>query len=106
MRLTLGIAIGLLLLPGRARAEDASPVPIPGFVHVFAPGPTSLGAAGLNVEPNTITDFRGTVALAYVTGQATDNLGHRYRMENDMRVMTGEYVAADGLRRTGNFGFI
>jgi len=105
MRLAAGL-LALLLLPAQARAEDASPVPIPGFIHVFAPGPTSLGAAGLNVEPNTITDFRGTVALAYVTGQATDNLGHQYRMENDMRIMSGEYVAADGLRRTGNFGFI
>ena len=73
---------------------------------MFAPGPASLGLGGFGIEPNTITDFRGTVALAYVTGQATDNMGHQYRMVNDMRIMTGEYVAADGLRRNGSFGIV
>ena len=106
MRLALGALLVLLALPSLGRAEDASPVPIPGGLHVFAPGPQSLGLGGLAIEPNTITDFQGTVALAYVSGQATDGTGHQYRMENDMRIMTGEYVAADGLRRHGTFGFI
>ena len=106
MRLVLGALLVLGLLPGQARSEDASPVPIPGGGHIFAPGPASLNLPGFGVEPSSITDFQGTVALAYVTGQAIDNLGHQYRMVNDMRIMTGEYVAADGLKRDGTFGFI
>ena len=106
MRLVPIVLLGCLLLPAAGRSEDASPVPIGGAFHIYAPGPPSLGFAGLQVEPNSFTDFQGTIALAYVTGQATDNMGHRYRMENDMRIMTGEYVAADGLRRNGSFGFV
>jgi hypothetical protein len=46
------------------------------------------------------------VALAYVKGRATGGDGHRFLMVNDMRVMTGDYLAADGSRHHGSFAFI
>ncbi len=96
---------GLGLIPA-ARADDASPVPIPGGLHVFAPGPRSLGFQGLDIEPNTITDFQGVVALAYLTGEATDGEGHSFKMFDDMRIFQGEYVGADGVHRHGTFAFV
>jgi hypothetical protein len=85
------------------------PVPIPGgfasFAHVFAPGPAALGFQGEDVEPNVMTNFRGFTALGYPVGQATGSDGKTYDMFNDMRVFTGEYVAADGHHKRGTFVF-
>ncbi len=101
------LVIVLALLPGVVRAQAGSdPVPIPGGLggsHVFAPGPAFQG---LVVEPNTITNFEGDVALAYVYGKAHDGVGHAYDVRTDMRVFRGAYVAADGIRREGAFGFV
>ena len=109
-------ALGVvLLLPGVAVAVDPAPVPIPGgfvpfpgapFIHVFAPGPADLGFMGEDVEPNTITNFRGFSALAYIAGTATDADGNTYTMLNDMRVFQGTYVSADGSVLHGTFAFI
>ena len=109
-------ALGVvLLLPGVAVAVDPAPVPIPGgfvpfpgapFIHVFAPGPPDLGFMGEDVEPNTITNFRGFSALAYIAGTATDADGNTYTMLNDMRVFQGTYVSADGSVLHGTFAFI
>jgi hypothetical protein len=90
--------------PGRA--ADAEPVPIPGAGHIFSPGPRSLGLMGLNVEPSSISNFQGTVALAYLTGTATDGASTPYDLSVDLRVMSGDYVAADGSMQTGTFAFI
>ena len=94
--------------------HGADPLPIPGgfaipggpFIHVFAPGPPELGLMGLDVEPNVITNFKGFAAIAYPTGTATDAAGKTYEMANDIRVFRGEYVAGDGTRHHGTFGFI
>src|SRR5881397_2658868 len=76
------------------RRPGAEPVPIPGgttffpgapLLHVFASGPPALGLQGLNVEPNVITDFKGTSALAYLAGSATDSAGNPYDLQCDIR---------------------
>ena len=88
---------------------------IPGFgtIHVFLPGPTDVTLPysgsqlmGLDVEPCTITDFDGSTAIAYLTGQATGSDGKTYNLESDFRVFQGRYVAADGTTNTGTFGLI
>jgi hypothetical protein len=97
----------LVVVPHILYAQAMSdPVPIPGGIHVFAPGPRGLKLQGLDVEPSTITDFDGDVALAYVFGKATDGNGHAYDLKTDMRVFRGEYVSADGVHREGAFGFV
>jgi hypothetical protein len=103
----------ILLLPGAAVAAGSDAKPIPGglqvgddFIHVFAPGPVELGLMGENVEPNTITDFDGFSALAYIAGTATDADGNTYSMVNDIRVFQGTYVSTDGSVLTGTFAFI
>jgi len=110
LALMLGAA---MLLPGSAAvANDTAPVPIPGgidvppLIHVFAPGPVDLGFMGEDVEPNTITNFQGFSALAYVGGTATDSDGNSYTMQTDMRVFSGTYVSADGSVLHGTFAFI
>ena len=92
--------------------SDTAPVPIPGgidlppLIHVFAPGPTELGLMGTNVEPSTITNFNGLSAYAVFAGSATDADANAYDAVLDMRVFDGVYVAADGSRHRGAFGFI
>ena len=86
-------------------AANAEPVPIPGGAHLFSPGPRSRGM-GLHVEPSSISDFQGVVALAYLTGSATDGDSHLYDLAVDLRIMSGDYVAADGPAQTGTFAFI
>jgi hypothetical protein len=96
----------LMLVPCLVRAQAPSdPLPIPGGFgdHVFAPGPQ---LQGIVVEPNTITNFQGDVALAYVFGSGHDGAGHAFDVRTDMRVFRGAYVAADGIRREGAFGFV
>jgi hypothetical protein len=118
-------------LPGLTTAAHAhghglprvlpAPKPIPGgiqipggpLIHVFVPGPedetlpfSGLQLMGFDVEPSVITDYRGFTALAYVAGTATGSDGRQYNLEADMRAMEGTYVAADGSRQRGLFGFI
>jgi hypothetical protein len=101
------IAIGALATATVASAFDGvMPVPVPGGQHIFAPGPASLGLQGLQANPSSIGDFDGTLALAYLKGHATGVNGQRFRMQDDMRVMTGTYLAADGSRHVGSFAFI
>jgi len=98
-----------------------APRPIPGgiqppglpLLHVFAAGPpevtlpfSGLQLQGLDVEPNVITDYTGFVAAAFHVGSAVGSDGKRYNLETDMRAIDGTYVAADGIRRRGRFGFI
>jgi hypothetical protein len=102
------LVIAVLVAATTAHAFDgAMPVP-PGGPHIFAPGPRSLGLGlqGLQANPSSVGDFDGTVALAYLQGRATGGDGHRFMMVNDMRIMTGDYLAADGSRHHGSFAFI
>ena len=106
---------GLCSTSHAARPGSATdPVPIPGgqqveggpFLHVFAPGPTSLGFMGESVDPSTITHFNGSVAMAYLGGTATDANGQSYLMQVDVRAYEGEYVSCDGTHHHGTFGFV
>src|SRR5437016_3741599 len=112
---TVAVLTAVVLLPGTAVAVDTAAVPIPGgfvpfegapLLHLFAPGPVDLGFMGENVEPNTITNFTGFSAMAYIAGTATDADGNTYTMSTDMRVYRGTYVSEDGSVLTGTFGFI
>ena len=88
---------------------DAPPV---GFIHWFLPGPDGsatpfleLPGMGLDVEPSLMTDFQGFNAYAVIGGQATGSDGNTYNVEDDVRVMEGEYIAEDGSLQHGVFGF-
>jgi hypothetical protein len=103
---TAGVVAGGALVASRAQLAFADsdhgsgavvppPKPIPGglqipggpFIHVFLPGPTSvtlpfsgLQLMGLNVK--------------------------RYNVETDLRFYEGTYIAENGTRHEGTFGFI
>jgi hypothetical protein len=61
---------------------------------------------GLDVEPSTITDYKGVTANAYVIGTATGSDDVEYGLEVDIRAYEGKYVAADGSTNQGTFAFI
>lgn len=98
------------------------PEPIPGgteipggLLHGFAPGPkgrkfpySGFELQGENVEPSTITDFKGFTALAMLVGEkaARGSDGKTYHLESDIRAFDGTYLAADGSRHRGRFAFI
>jgi hypothetical protein len=106
MAIRLLVSIALTLAAGRALAFDGvMPVPIAAPGHIAAPGPRSLGLGGPQVDPSSIGDFDGTVALAYLKGRAKSGDGQRFVMLNDMRIMKGNYLAADGSTHFGTFAF-
>ena len=95
---------------GRRAESTVLPRPIPGgvltpvgvFIHHF-PGPTR------GREESQITDFKGFVGGAQITGTGTGTLEgvqKRLTFELDNRFMQGTYVGVDGLRHFGTFGFI
>jgi hypothetical protein len=67
---------------------------------------SGLTLEGFDVEPSTITDFKGASALAYLIGSATGSDGHHYGLEMDIRVFEGRYIAEDGSRQRGAFALI
>ncbi len=96
------------------------PDPIPGgielapgqVIHVFGPGDpevtlpfTGVTLQGFDVEPGTITDFRGSSAVAFHVGTARGHDGTMYNLETDMRALEGEYVV-DGETYRGSFAFV
>jgi hypothetical protein len=96
-----------------------APKPIPGGdvippqIHVFEPGPTGqtlpyTGAVmeGLDVEPITITDFKGVIAQAYHVGTATGSDGKQYSLETDIRAVQGQYIAEDGTKHSATFALL
>ena len=107
IRIVVALVASSVAVAAAVRAFDGvMPVPVPGDRHLFAPGPVSLGLPGLQVNPSSIGDFDGTVALAYLQGRATGGDWHRFLMVNDIRLMKGTYLAADGSRHLGAFAFI
>jgi hypothetical protein len=126
-------ATGSLALPARSTASGGDhdhghhasmvvpPEPIPGgidigggnVIHVWVPGdpavtlPFTGGTLmGFDVEPATLTDFRGFSAVAFHAGSATGGDGATYDLETDIRAYRGAYVDGAGTRRFGTFAFI
>ena len=100
-------------IPGGADLSGLGLKPPYDFIHEFLPGPkgvvlpfTGVQLQGLNVEPSTITDFKGATALAYHAGKAKGSDGKTYNLETDFRVMKGRYVSVEGTRRQGTFAEI
>ena len=103
-------AVALLPLLGSPSAfagGGAEPKPIPGG-SVPPPAGPRVWLPQRGLEPSTIFDFDGTVALAdiYGSGEAHQS-GHSFPayFNADMRFMTGRYVGHDGVTREGSFGF-
>ena len=97
------------------------PKPIPGgnklpngfVIHGWQPGDPTVTLPfshstlkGFDLDPSTITDFRGFSALAYHAGTATGSDGAMYNLETHMTALKGAYIASDGTRRFGTFSFI
>jgi len=107
---------GRLLRPQILQAASPDdPLPISGGTpvlggafHVFAPAAFDP----IDAEPITITNFNGTVGLAYIDGIVTRtqiSTGRQDRLPftaSDMRFMQGVYRGVDGKPRQGTFGFI
>jgi hypothetical protein len=108
----LGLGSGLLTSAAAVAGGGGSavlPRPIPSgfvtpvgvFIHHHLP------ARG--IEASQITDFRGTIGLAQLTGTGTGTLNgtsKKLTFEMDNRFMQGTYVGVDGKRHRGTFGFI
>ena len=100
-------------IPGGTDLSGFGLVPPYDFIHTFAPGPqgltlpyTGVMLEGLDVEPSTITDFRGASAVAYLVGTARGSDGKTYNLETDIRIMDGSYISVEGTRRNGSFALI
>ena len=113
------LAAGVLVSPGSATASSDDPVPIAGGIqtglpspygpvlHVLAPGPTELGFMGIDVEPNTITNFDGFVAMGHFNGTVRDPDGNDYDLgDSGIRVFQGSYRSTDGSTHRGTFVFV
>jgi hypothetical protein len=101
--LTSAVAVadggGAAVLPRPIPSGFVTPVGV--FIHHHLP------ARG--IEASQITDFRGTIGLAQVTGTGTGMLNgtsSTLSFEIDNRFMQGTYVGVDGRRHQGTFGFI
>jgi hypothetical protein len=108
----LGVGSGVLT-PTMASADSGGstvlPRPIPSgfvtpagvFIHHHLP------ARG--IEASQITDFKGTIGLAELSGTGTGTVNGTSKTLNfqmDNRFMQGTYVGVDGQRHQGTFGFI
>jgi hypothetical protein len=123
------MALGTTLLgtgPGPAlsaeRRKEAvrwsfAPVPIPGgspsaggYYHLFGPAPA--GGDPIDAEPATITNFKGAVGLAYVSGTVTrtnTRTGEQQLLpfvDSDMRFMRGAFRGTDGQVHHAAFAFV
>ena len=92
-----------------------APVPIPGgspvlggSYHVFVPAAFDP----IDAEPITITNFKGFVGLAYISGNVTrtnTETGQRQSLpfiDTDVRFMKGMFRGTDGLTHQATFGFV
>ena len=78
------------------------PTPLPGgdilppygLLNQFLPGPADQTPPfdPMNADPHGITNFRGTMAMGYTVGTATDNKGNPYAVLTDIRVYRGQYI--------------
>jgi hypothetical protein len=88
-------------------SEPPSPIPGGAFdlrppfgvIHILVPGDPSITPpfsggtlGGFDVEPNTITDFKGSSALAFHVGTARGSDGTTYNLETEIRSFRGQFV--------------
>ena len=117
-----GTVVGTAFAPSALAEHNehkhhADPLPIPGGTpalggafHIYGPGAPGLDPP--DSEPATITDFRGFVGLAYISGtvvrtqRSTGDTETLPFLGSDMRFMQGVFRGADGKARQGTFGFI
>ena len=84
--------------------EGVSPLGI--FIHHFPAQPTATPLASLN-EPSQITDFKGFVGLNRIRGAGRGSgFAHDLAFQADMGFMKGVFIAENGKRHEGVFGFI
>lgn len=96
-----------LWMPAIVEASGADPVPIP-------PNPGFFGysvSGGPGAELSSIFNFRGVTGMATVQGKGTGwktatRKKTRYSFDSDNRFMQGEYIAVNGRRHRGTFGFV
>jgi hypothetical protein len=75
--------------------------PVGVFIHHHLP------ARG--IEASQITDFKGAIGLAELSGTGMGTLNgtsKKLNFQMDNRFMQGTYVGVDGQRHRGTFGFI
>jgi hypothetical protein len=106
LRLVSGALLLATLAASPGRTDVTDPVPVLTGNLVRAPGPRALGFEGLAADPSSIGNFQGLIALAYLRGRVRDASGRRLVMADDIRVMQGDYVSADGVARHGTFAFV
>jgi len=124
--MAVGAVLGAGLRPSSvAQAQGGNqPVPIPGgspalqelgggqLFHVFGPGPEGAGIDPITAEPSTITDFNGSIGLAYIDGMVTRTNTRTGEVRtlpmvgSDMRFMKGVFRSTDGQIHEGAFGFV
>lgn len=97
-------------IPGGFLLDPADPASI---IHFLLPGPPGattqmfgFAAEGLDVDPSTMTNFSGNHAFAVLAGEASGSDGNTYNVEFDVRIYSGQYIAADGVERDAAFAFM
>lgn len=123
-------ALGAALVAGASEEEKENshrikypwtfaPVPVPsgspsidgGHYHVFAPGPAG-GIDPIDAEPATITNFKGFVGLAYISGNVTQTNTETGEenfypfVDSDMRFMQGTFLGTDGKEHQAAFALV
>lgn len=78
-----------------------------GLYNQFFPGPPGLTPPfdPINAEPHGITNFKGTTAMGYTLGTATDNHGKKYAVITDIRVYQGEYIGGKSVDPKNTAGY-
>ena len=117
---SVGAAMGSGVWRSGLAVADSGGAPVPihggtpvlgGAFHVF--GPTANGSFDpIDAEPSTITDFNGSVGLAYISGMVTrtnTKTGEVRTLpfvDTDMRFMKGVFRGTDGKNHKGAFAFL
>jgi hypothetical protein len=126
-RRRLGVgALGATLIGSEAAAHDTPRERRRQLPWTFAPMPVQggftdpqlspMGAfhvfGGPGTEPSTISNFKGSVGITFVSGTVTRTnvkTGAQQSLpftDTDMRFMTGTFKGVDGQQHPGTFAFI
>ena len=117
-------AFGATLVGTGAAAQDTARVRRHALPWTFAPVPVSGGVPDLSpmgafhvfggpgMEPSTISNFKGSVGITFVSGTVTRTnikTGEQQSLpftDSDMRFMTGTFKGVDAQEHPGTFGLI